>query len=129
MEADRCCAKRLSPGGLKARPGGNATRASGQPNMQRQRHHVASGRRAGARFSTASQTNRSLKPQFMKTKPHSAFCILHSAFPLLASLALWLGSLLPADAQWQTQSILVKPGWTAVYLHVDPSYTNLDSLI
>ena len=48
------------------------------------------------------------------------------------TLALWtvlLGSLFPAAAQWQTQSILVKPGWTAVYLHVDPSYTNLDSLI
>jgi len=65
----------------------------------------------------------------MKAKPHSAFRILHSAFPLLAFLALWLGSLLPAEAQWQTQPFVVKPGWTAVYLHVDPSYTNLDSLI
>jgi hypothetical protein len=51
------------------------------------------------------------------------------SFFLLASLALWLGSLLPAHAQWQTQSLLVKPGWTAIYLHVDASYTNLDSLI
>lgn len=50
------------------------------------------------------------------------------SFVLLGSLAL-LGSLLPADAQWQTQSFVVKPGWTAVYLHVDASYTNLDSLI
>ena len=49
-------------------------------------------------------------------------------FVLLGSLAL-LGSLLPADAQWQTQSFVVKPGLTAVYLHVDASYTNLDSLI
>ena len=35
----------------------------------------------------------------------------------------------PARAQWQTQSLIVKPGWTAIYLHVDPSYTNLDTLI
>ena len=45
---------------------------------------------------------------------------------LLASLGVWFGSVHPAQAQWQTQSILVKPGWSAVYLHVDPSYTNLD---
>ena len=49
--------------------------------------------------------------------------------PALAALTLLLGSLRPAAAQWQTQSILVKPGWTAIYLHVDPSYTTLDALI
>jgi hypothetical protein len=32
-----------------------------------------------------------------------------------------LGLLAPAArAQWLTQSFVVKPGWTAVYLHVDP---------
>jgi hypothetical protein len=36
---------------------------------------------------------------------------------------------LGAHAQWQTQSILVKPGWTAVYLHVDASYQGLDQLV
>ena len=35
----------------------------------------------------------------------------------------------PARAQCKTQSLIVKPGWTAIYLHVDPSYTNLDTLI
>ena len=50
-------------------------------------------------------------------------------FAALAALAILLGATQPAGAQWQTQSILVKPGWTAVYLHVDPSYTNLDSLV
>ena len=34
-----------------------------------------------------------------------------------------------ATAQWQTQSITLKPGWTAVYLYVDASYTNLDYLV
>jgi hypothetical protein len=55
--------------------------------------------------------------------------IHHLSLRLLASLALLLGSLLAADAQWQSQSFVVKPGWTAVYLHVDPSYANLDSLV
>ena len=52
-----------------------------------------------------------------------------SLFTALASLTVLLGSLRPAAAQWETQSFQVKPGWTGVWLHVDPSYTNLDSLI
>ena len=51
------------------------------------------------------------------------------AFCALAGLAALLGSSRPANAQWQTQSILIKPGWTAIYLHVDPAYANLDSLV
>lgn len=47
----------------------------------------------------------------------------------LAAVTVLLGSIRPAAAQWQTQSILIKPGWTAIYLHVDPSYTTLNSLI
>lgn len=43
------------------------------------------------------------------------------------SLFAWLAP--AAYAQWQDQSFLIKPGWTAIYLHVDPSYTNLDALI
>ncbi len=31
----------------------------------------------------------------------------------------------PAHAQWTTQSITLKPGWNAVYLHVDATHTNL----
>ena len=34
-----------------------------------------------------------------------------------------------ARAQWLTQSITLKPGWNAVYLQVDASYTNLDTLL
>jgi len=32
-------------------------------------------------------------------------------------------------AQWITESFVVKPGWTAVYLNVDPSYETLDQLV
>lgn len=39
--------------------------------------------------------------------------------------------LLPLSAlgQWQTQSVLIKPGWSAIYLHVDASYQSLDQLV
>jgi len=46
----------------------------------------------------------------------------------LALLALaWLP--MTGLGQWQTQTNVLKPGWNAVYLHVDASYTNLDYLI
>lgn len=32
-------------------------------------------------------------------------------------------------AQWTVQSITLKPGWNAVYLHVDASHTNLDGIV
>ncbi len=47
-------------------------------------------------------------------------------------LAMLLFLLLPPCtglAQWQTQSILIQPGWSAVYLHVDASYQTLDQLV
>lgn len=44
-------------------------------------------------------------------------------------LVLLLGLARCSQAQWQTQSILIKPGWTAVYLFVDASYANLDYLV
>jgi hypothetical protein len=34
-----------------------------------------------------------------------------------------------AEAQWQTQNIIVTNGWTAVFLHVDASYQTLDQLV
>ena len=41
-----------------------------------------------------------------------------------------LGLLLPAgQAQWLTQSLVVKPGLSAVYLHVDATYQSLDQLV
>ena len=45
---------------------------------------------------------------------------------LAAGLA---GASLSAQAQWLTQQITVKPGWSAVYLHVDASDRNLDQLV
>ena len=50
---------------------------------------------------------------------HSPACVL----ALVLSLAF------SSQAQWQTQSLLIKPGWTAVYLHVDTSYQTLDQLV
>lgn len=41
-------------------------------------------------------------------------------------LLAWATSL---QAQWITQTNSLRPGWNAVYLHVDASYTNLDQLI
>ena len=43
--------------------------------------------------------------------------------------ALLLGLPVCVQAQWQTQSVLIKPGWTAIYLHVNASYASLDSLV
>ena len=44
-------------------------------------------------------------------------------------LALAMAFALSAQAQWQTQSILIKPGWTAIFLHVDASYQTIDQLV
>ena len=34
-----------------------------------------------------------------------------------------------AEAQWLTQSFTLKPGWNAIFTHVDASYQSLDSLV
>jgi hypothetical protein len=44
-------------------------------------------------------------------------------------LAILCGAEYSAKAQWQTQSILIKPGWSAIYVHVDTTYTNLDYMV
>src|SRR5262245_59538094 len=44
-------------------------------------------------------------------------------------VAALLGSGLAAQAQWLTQSITLSNGWTAVFLHVDASHTNLNALV
>jgi len=43
--------------------------------------------------------------------------------------ALLLAGSVCSYAQWQTQSLLIKPGWSAVYLHVDASYQSIDQLV
>jgi len=45
-------------------------------------------------------------------------CVLTVVF------ACWDG----AQAQWITQSVRLKPGWNAVYMHVDAGHTSLDAM-
>lgn len=52
---------------------------------------------------------------------------MKSKFKVIIALVLACAG--SARAQWQTQSILVKPGWTAVFLHVDASYQTIDQLV
>jgi len=52
-----------------------------------------------------------------------------SSFAGLVCACLLAGWTPRAAAQWETQSLTIKPGWTAVYLSVDASYTNLDYLV
>ena len=47
----------------------------------------------------------------------------------IGAFALLVGMLASVQAQWQTQSFVLKPGWNAVYLHVDASHVSLDDLI
>lgn len=47
----------------------------------------------------------------------------------LAVFALLLLTALPARSQWLTQTNTLKPGWNAVYLHVDASHNTLDNLV
>ena len=53
----------------------------------------------------------------------------HKFLSALVGPAILLGLGHSARAQWQTQSLLIKPGWTAIYLHVDASYQTLDNLV
>lgn len=46
---------------------------------------------------------------------------------LLAALLLVLPG--AASAQWLTQTITLKPGWNAVFLHVDPSHDTLEQMV
>ena len=48
-------------------------------------------------------------------------------FPLVALALLGLAPI--ASAQWATQTNSLRPGWNSVYLHVDPSHTNISGLV
>ncbi len=54
---------------------------------------------------------------------------MKSKFKIFGVLALLLMASFSSNAQWQTQSIQIKPGWTAVFLDVDASYQTLDQLV
>ena len=47
----------------------------------------------------------------------------------VATLALLHVTAPIAHAQWQAQTVTLKPGWNAVFLHVDATHVALDSLI
>ncbi len=48
---------------------------------------------------------------------------------LTGVLLVLAGSILPAKAQWITQTISLRQGWNAVYLHVDASYASINNLV
>ena len=50
------------------------------------------------------------------------------SLPILVSLALLLG-VTTGRSQWITQNNSLKAGWNSVYLHVDASHTNANSLL
>lgn len=50
-------------------------------------------------------------------------------FRWLALATLLLGTTITSQAQWQTESFVIKPGWNAVYLNVDASYQSLDNMV
>ncbi len=47
----------------------------------------------------------------------------------LVLVVLGLAGATPASAQWVTQTLDLKQGWNAVYLHVDASHATLDELV
>ncbi len=65
----------------------------------------------------------------MKTNlPSTLARTLRGAF-CLAALAFTLGLATSARAQWISQTNILKPGWNAVYLFVDPSHDTLSNLV
>lgn len=67
----------------------------------------------------------------MRSEIHSPAAIRHPVFALLAASTVLFGTIRPASAQWLTQTLVIKPGWTAVYLNVDASGygENIDQLV
>ena len=53
--------------------------------------------------------------------------IRHWSFAIILASTLLTGT--SARAQWLTQSLSLKTGWNAVYLHVDASHDTLDNLV
>ncbi len=53
----------------------------------------------------------------------------HSRFVRSLLAMLLLGLAPTVSAQWITQTNSLRPGWNAVYLHVDPSHTNINGLV
>ncbi|MEN9576544.1 MAG: hypothetical protein RL514_4399 [Verrucomicrobiota bacterium] len=54
---------------------------------------------------------------------------LANRVPRWAALGTLLALSFTAHAQWLSQSFTLKPGWNAIFTHVDVSYQSLDSLV
>lgn len=54
---------------------------------------------------------------------------MNKKFFVVAAIALWLLGASQASAQWLTETIHLKPGWNAVYLHVDASHDTLNNIV
>ena len=53
----------------------------------------------------------------------------HKLLLFAVASVVWAGGILPAGAQWITQTINLRQGWNAVYLHVDASYDTLNNVV
>jgi hypothetical protein len=53
----------------------------------------------------------------------------NSRLCLLLGAAFMLLCIHPAHAQWKTESFRLKPGWNAIFLHVDAKYADLTTLV
>jgi len=72
-----------------------------------------------------SSTGRVSKFVFRATRCLPVAGFIASLLPCMLGLSLLWFSGLPVQAQWITQINSLKPGWNAVYLHVDPDHASL----
>lgn len=50
-------------------------------------------------------------------------------FYLFASICLSVGAALSSSAQWTSETYVLKPGWNAVYFHIDASHVSLNQAV
>jgi len=62
-------------------------------------------------------------------KERRSFSSLRDHVVRLVALAALCASSAKAPAQWLSQSFTLKPGWNAIFTHVDVSHQSLDSLV
>lgn len=90
------------------------------------------------------KTNFLSTPSGTRGAQHGAWCVVRDAGPadtlpsthhapratqILLALLLTFTLAASVHAQWTTQSITLKPGWNAVYLHVDAGFTTIDATV
>src|SRR5690349_3805296 len=75
------------------------------------------------------KSNFPVQPAMVNQRNSPILNRLRRCCSLAALAASCLATTVSSRAQWLTQSILIKPGWTAIYLHVDASHQSLDQLV